>query len=59
MSRKGDLIARCKILVETVTNAESAMGEAIQKIHEDGVSQLEQDKKIFRAGFEERKSRVC
>ncbi len=58
MRRKRNLIANCKVLVESVTNAENALRDSIHKIHDDGMVQIEQDKKVFRAGFEDRKMQV-
>ena len=58
MSRKRNLIANCKMLVESVTNAENALRDSMHKIHDDGMVQIEQDKKVFRAGFEDRKMKV-
>ncbi|KAJ1432645.1 hypothetical protein B484DRAFT_26164 [Ochromonadaceae sp. CCMP2298] len=54
MESKADLVARCTELVEAVREGDREHSVAARILHRDAEAQTEADRKLFRAGYEER-----
>ena len=58
MFQKKQLIDRCQDLVGLVSSAEEDMAAAVRSLRDEGVAQMEQDQRAFRAGAEDRRAKV-
>ena len=58
LQRKKDLVERCRELAGQAQRAEEDAAESVRKLHKEAELGTEREKKIFRAGFEERLQQV-
>jgi trans-2-enoyl-CoA reductase len=58
MERKKEHVASCKGLVDAIARAEEDVNNEVRKLHKQCDVRIEQEKKAFKAGYEERLQKV-